>query len=233
MTASPDFSDHNLPREEVIAASFTSGGSEPALTLRSFHKECFVIATGRGDTRDSVFAADTAIWAYEHIRTRPHYWEEKRLLLGRIFTTTNLRIFKKRKRKRFAGIGLLIIITGMRKCWIGAVGAFSVYITRGSEVAALLGSKPAKSLLGVHKKCPVSRIVRPRFSVGDTIIGLSGVDSTMQEHIVERLVDGSAGSKDFQSQITLWGNAIERGHRGIFGFWIVRRAPITRNILKL
>ena len=102
-----------------------------------FNDECFVLSCGVRTFPNAKVAAnlarDTAVWAYTHLRTKSTYQEDKRLLVHRIFRTTNMALFQKRKETGFdAGIAatLAISIVSDQMLWIGSIGDSRIYIGR-------------------------------------------------------------------------------------------------------
>ena len=101
----------------------------------NFNDECFVVADGVGGMPHgevaSQLASETAIWAFKHIRQHPYYWEDKKLFMKRIFRSTNLAVWQKKREFGFEeGLAttLLVCIMGEMRYWIGSVGDTRAYI---------------------------------------------------------------------------------------------------------
>jgi len=110
----------------------------------SFNDECFVITDGvggmpHGDVAAKL-AAETAIWGYKHIRLRPYYWADKKLFLRRIFRSSNIAVWQKRRETGFTdGLAttLVVCIVGARNYWIGSVGDSSAFLCREGLIEKL------------------------------------------------------------------------------------------------
>ncbi len=177
MNVSTDFT-----KEYCIAFAQHNGGKPQEDCVTIFNSECIAIADGvsvmpHGDIASS-FVCETAIWAYKHVRQRPYYWEEKTKLLQRIFRTTNLSLWQKRKESDFEdGLAstLCMAIFGKHKFWIGAVGDGRVYLIREGLVEELVSPESQSSLqipmaLGYQKTGILPRLVSERFIAGDVLL---------------------------------------------------------------
>src|SRR3990167_107090 len=120
----------------IFAASQLQGDRETQEDyFINFNDECFVVADGVGGIPHgevaSQLASETAIWAFKHIRQHPYYWEDKKLFMKRIFRSTNLAVWQKRREFGFEeGLAttLLVCIMGEMRYWIGSVGDTRAYI---------------------------------------------------------------------------------------------------------
>lgn len=99
--------------------------------------ECFIIADGypglphAGEAEQ--LTRETALWAYQMVRQRPFYWKGKLSLLKRIFRSTNLRLWQKRRDPGFdAGLGsaLTVLIVIGDYFWLGSAGNCNTYLYR-------------------------------------------------------------------------------------------------------
>jgi serine/threonine protein phosphatase PrpC len=105
--------------------------------IGNVNDECFVVADGVGgmphaDTA-AIVAGEAALWGYKHIRLRPFYWADKRLLLKRIFRSSNMTVWQKRREHGFeTGLAttLSVAIIGLQKIWVGSVGDTSILLYR-------------------------------------------------------------------------------------------------------
>jgi serine/threonine protein phosphatase PrpC len=102
-----------------------------------FRDECIVVADGCRDIVHGEDAAtlvgETAVWGYKHIRQRPFYWADKRLLLKRIFRSSNMAVWQKHREKGFeSGLTttLAVVIIGGHKFWVGTAGDTKVLLYR-------------------------------------------------------------------------------------------------------
>jgi serine/threonine protein phosphatase PrpC len=118
-----------------------------------YKDECFAVAKGNQDLPNadlgSRLAAETALWGYRQIRLRPFYWQDKKLLLNRIFRSVNMTLWQKRRETGFTkGVEstLGVVIFGPHKVWLGAMGDCPIYIFRNGQIVDELSSK-----LNIHK----------------------------------------------------------------------------------
>lgn len=103
----------------------------------NFNDECVVVADGVGGLPHGDVAAqlasETAIWGYKHIRQRPFYWADKKLLLKRIFRSSNLTVWQKRRERGFeSGLAttLSVVIISTHAIWVGSVGDSGILLYR-------------------------------------------------------------------------------------------------------
>lgn len=110
----------------------------------NFNDECFVLADGVGRLPHGEIAAklacETSIWGYKHIRQHPYYWLDKKLFMKRIFRSTNLAVWQKRREKGFEGglaTTLLVLMMGAKNYWIGHAGNSSAWLYSGGIITKL------------------------------------------------------------------------------------------------
>lgn len=129
----------HLPKETIIFAASQLQGSREIQEdyFINFNDECFVIADGVGGVPHGEVAArlacETALWGFKHIRQRPFYWADKKLLLKRMFRSSNLAVWQKRREEGFeAGLEttLLVAMFAAHKVWVGTVGDSSALLFR-------------------------------------------------------------------------------------------------------
>lgn len=139
----------------VFAVSQRSGaGDTQEDCFQSFSDECFALADGVGAMPNGETAAklavETAVWAYKHIRQHRYYWLDKKLFLKRIFRTTNMSVWQKRREEGF-GMGLattlMVAIVGPKNLWLGVSGDSTAWLFHEGNVRKLTGEK--KDLEGV------------------------------------------------------------------------------------
>jgi serine/threonine protein phosphatase PrpC len=106
--------------------------------------ECFIIADGYPGLPHAMEAEqltrETALWAYQMVRQRPFYWNGKLFLLKRIFRSTNLRLWQKRRDPGFdAGLGsaLTVLIVIGDYFWLGSAGNCNTYLYRDGLIDIL------------------------------------------------------------------------------------------------
>ena len=148
----------------------------------NYNDECFVIADGVGGLPNGQVAAklasETALWGYKHIRQRPFYWRDKALLLRRIFRSTNLAVWQKRREDGFeAGLAttLVVAIVTPQKIWIGSVGDSSAYLYRDGLIDELTKADVDESgmltkVIGIERLGLVPAVATERFLPGDTLL---------------------------------------------------------------
>jgi serine/threonine protein phosphatase PrpC len=106
--------------------------------------ECFIIAAGVASLSHAPEAEQltlqTALWAYQMVRQRPFYWGEKLKFLHRIFRSTNLTLWQKRRDPGFdAGLGsaLAVLIVIGDYFWLGSAGNCNTYLYRDGLIDIL------------------------------------------------------------------------------------------------
>jgi hypothetical protein len=73
---------------------------------------------------------ETAVWAYNMMKTRPYYWRDKRTLFARIFRTVNISVFKRcplYNNDASIEANAALIIQGKALTWIGVVGKIYIW----------------------------------------------------------------------------------------------------------
>ncbi len=100
----------------------------------NFNDECFVVADGIGSLTHSDVASrlacETAVWAYKLVRQRQFYWSDKKLFMNRIFRSTNITLWQKRRERGFeGGLGTTMVVAmiGDRNFWVGSAGDSSAW----------------------------------------------------------------------------------------------------------
>ena len=106
--------------------------------------ECFIIADGYPGLPHAKEAEqltrETALWAYNVVRQRPFYWREKLGLLKRIFRSTNLTLWQKRRDPGFdAGLAsaLTVLIAIGDYFWLGSAGNCNSFLFRDGLIDVL------------------------------------------------------------------------------------------------
>lgn len=109
-----------------------------------FNDECFIITDGvvsLPHARDAEqLTAETAVWAYKVVRQRPFYWKEKLPFLKRIFRSTNLRLWQKRRDRGFDGglaSALMVLIVIQDYFWLGSAGNCNSFLYRDGLIDVL------------------------------------------------------------------------------------------------
>lgn len=148
----------------------------------NFNDECFVVTDGvsgmpHGDVAAKL-AAETAIWGYKHVRQRPFYWENKELLMRRIFRSANMSVWQKRREAGFeAGLAttLASVIVSPHKFWAGTVGDSAVLLYREGLIdvltpADLDASGKLTNALGLRRIGLVPHITVEKFLARDIVL---------------------------------------------------------------
>jgi len=106
--------------------------------------ECFIIADGYPGLPHAKEAeqltGETALWAYMMIRQSPFYWKEKLPFLKRIFRSTNLTLWQKRRDSGFdAGLAsaLMVLIVIEDYFWLGSAGNCNSFLFRDGLIDIL------------------------------------------------------------------------------------------------
>lgn len=147
------------PKDQVVAASFLDcvGTSLQTNVASYFLDECFVLADGNASPGHGDIAArqaaDTAIWAYKHIRQHRYYWLDKKLFMKRVFRSTNMAVWQKQREKGCeAGLmtTLSVLMIGPRHYWLGNAGNTSAWLFHEGAVEKI--TREADVFSGVPKK---------------------------------------------------------------------------------
>jgi len=109
-----------------------------------FNDECFVIADGVQSlphaTAAEELAIETALWAYKVTRQSPFYGKERLPLLKRVFRSTNLRLWQKRRDDGFAAglaSALMVLIAIEDYFWLGSAGNCNSFLYRDGLIDIL------------------------------------------------------------------------------------------------
>ncbi len=175
---------NQLNKQTILFAGTQLQGKRPSQEDCFIHlnDECFVVADGvagipHGDTAARI-AAETALWGYKHIRLRPFYWADKRLLLKRIFRSSNLTVWQKRRESGFeSGLSttLAVAIIGAQKIWVGSVGDTSIFLYREGLIDVLTPLDIDKNgeltnFLGIRRLGIIPHITVEKFLPGDIVL---------------------------------------------------------------
>lgn len=220
-----------IPKETILfAASQLSGGSNTQQDyFLNFNDECFAVADGiggipHGDVA-SRLASETAIWAYKHIRQHRYYWMDKKLFMKRIYRTTNLTIWQKKREREFAdGLAttLMVLIVGPESFWLGNAGDSSAWMIHEGVVRKLTEEKEAFSEI-------------PNHSLGFKRLGLIPDFVTMPlvaGDVLLLTTDGVADyltTSDIQTSVSLSGNTNEDITRAVTSVLTAAQANGSRD----
>lgn len=192
-----------LPKSVVFfAASQLQGKRETQEDFfENFNDECFVLADGVGGVPNGEIAAklavETAIWGYKLIRQRPFYWFDKKLFMKRIFRSTNIALWQKKRETGFEqGLAttLDVLVVGSHTFWLGHVGDSSIWFWSGKNKNLTKLTKDdtdergyLTKVVGTERYGLIPQFVAGRFFVGDTLTMLSdGVTSAVSQQDVEK-----------------------------------------------
>lgn len=168
----------------LFAASQRQGERESQEDyFANFNDECFAVADGVSGMPNGQVAArlacETAIWAYKIVRLRPFYWGDKRLLVKRIFRTTNITLWQKQREKGFEdGIAttLVVCLLGDKSFWVGSVGDSRAYhLTTKGVLMSLVPddldpSGKLTKVVGANRYGLVPHTGGKEFKSGDTML---------------------------------------------------------------
>ena len=172
------------PREVLIfSASQIKGEQETQEDyFLNFNDECFALADGVGSMPNgeyaAKFASETAIWAYKHIRQHRFYWLDKKLFMKRIFRTTNMMIWQKRRENEFQeGLAttLMVAMVGSKNYWLGTAGDSTAWLVHSGAIQKLTKEENpfdphAKKLLGMKRLGLIPDFVSGQFNEDDVLV---------------------------------------------------------------
>lgn len=206
--------------------------------LKRFQDECFVLSDGLGTLPHAKFianlTAETAIWAYDLVRRRPYYWESKKRLLKRIFRSTNLRIWQKRKERGYeagSAATLVVCIIGHDKVWVGSVGDSRAYIERKGFITQLTHDDVdddgvLTKAIGFQKLGLEFDYSRHMFVSGDSLCIVSdGVHEFIEEEELRKILAKTGDTQeslDFALK-TCFLKAKNNGAKDNMSAWLIKR----------
>lgn len=208
------------PRNIVIfAASQLQGERETQEDFfMNFNDECFILADGVGGMKNgdiaAKIAAETAIWGYKLIRQRPFYWQDKKLLMKRIFRSTNIALWQKKRETGFEeGLAttLEVLVIGDRTFWLGHVGDSSAWFFSGESQTVKKLTKDDSDehgyltkVVGTQRYGLTPQFATGKFLSGDTILLVSdGVTKVVFPQTLEAIVKESGDSTESLTETVL------------------------------
>jgi serine/threonine protein phosphatase PrpC len=201
----------NQPRQSVLfAGSQLQDAKTPQKDFFiNFNDECLVVTDGVLDVPHAEIAAklaaDTAIWGYKHIRQRPFYWADKKLFLKRIFRSSNLAVWQKKRERGFeSGLAttLSVAMIGTHALWVGAVGNTGILLYREGLIDILTPYDVDEfgrltNWLGKKRLGLVPHIAVEKFIPGDILlVASSGVLNHVSEDQLRAVFEVSGNSTD-------------------------------------
>lgn len=192
------------PRQSVLFAGSQLQGPRESQEdfFINFNDECVVVTDGvSGLPHGGVaakLAAETAMWGYKHIRERPFYWADKKLFLKRIFRSSNMAVWQKRKEFGFeAGLAttLSLAMIGTHAIWVGTAGDSSVLLYRDGLIDVL--TPPDENVLGIKRLGLIPQIAVERFIPGDILLmATDGVLNHVSEDQIRATCEVSGNTTD-------------------------------------
>ncbi len=205
---------HAVPEKPKNLILF-SGASRQGVRLiqedaiGNFNDECFVIADGIGSLPNADTAAkltaETALWAYKVVRQRPYYWDEKQKFLDRIFRTTNLTLWQKRREDGFSeglAAALIVLLTREDYYWLGQAGNCNCYLYRDGLIDLLThedidSDGQITKAVGFARNRLIPKISTGKLLVGDTLLLCTdGVSNFVSEEEMRSIFETVGETED-------------------------------------
>ena len=199
-----------------FASAQSSGDKLQEDVISHFSDECFVVCDGVSlyphGGEAATIAADTALWAYKAVRLRRVYWLDKRLLIKRIFRSTNLRIWQKRREEGFGdglATSMVVAIIGPRGIWVGSVGDSSAFIFHNGQLLRLtILDRDAEGkltrALGFQRLGLLPNSVHQILSPGDLlVIATDGVTDVLPPERFAEILKQSDTQQDLEKAASL------------------------------
>jgi len=211
---------------------------DPEDRFAQFKTELFVLADGVSVVPRSGEAAqtacDTAVWAYKHIRQHKYYWQDKKSFMKRIFRTTNMTMWQKRKEPGFekgAVTTLLVLMIGPKNAWVGSAGDSQCWIYKNGTLKKITRDKHEfaalpKKALGLTRLGLVPDFYSIPFAAGDLLcITSDGVSDYLTVTDLTMGLAAAAGGSGDMSQATeaLFDAARTNGSEGDMTCAILKR----------
>ncbi|MBI5614046.1 protein phosphatase 2C family protein [Candidatus Gottesmanbacteria bacterium] len=232
------------PKTQVIMASSTRQGTAVRQedVVLTFSDECVVVADGlstsmHGDIVAEV-AAETALWAYQHIRLHPSFWVDKKLFMKRIFRTANMTVWQKLREKECAGgaqTTLTVAMIGPLNVFIGQAGDTGAFLYREGNLKQLVSFDRTsdglpKHTLGVKRLGLVHEFVSSEFLPHDVLLLLTDgtwehVDNALLKSIAEK-TGGTTESLNAAVE-SLLDTVMKRGGKSNMSAVMVKRLPAS------
>ncbi|GEM_PF-608356 len=216
------------PKSKILFASSQLQGDRDRQEdyFINFNDECFAIADGVGGIPNAqeaaMFACETAMWGYKHIRLRPGYWKDKRLFIRRIFRSTNISLWQKQREMAYKdgmATTLLVCVIGVRTVWLGSVGDSRAYLYHDHRLIRLTEDDIDENgtltkAVGVVRYGLMPQYVAKEFLVGDSLILVTdGVSRFMSDTDISNVVEsvGVTAQSLSDAVVELFGKATRKG----------------------
>jgi PPM family protein phosphatase len=204
----------------------------------NFNDECFALSRGadgfaHGDVA-STLTCETAIWGYKHIRQHKFYRQDKKLFMKRIFRTTNMTMWQKRREKGFEdGLAstLLVLMIGQKSFWLGNAGDSSAWMYKNARLVKLTSDdvdtngKLTKAV-GLNRLGLLPSYKTGLFELGETIVVTSSTVANYlheQDFIAPLAASGDSAESLSQTVSELLKKARERGSKENLTAIVVKR----------
>lgn len=194
---------YQQPKDSIIFAASQLQGTQDHQEdyFLNFNDECFVITDGVGYIPNgqtaAKLAAETAIWGYKHIRQTRFYRQDKKLFMKRIFRSTNLTVWQKRRENGFEeGLAttLLVLMVGAKNFWLSNAGDSSAWLYKNETITKLTREDidPLGKLtkfLGMKRLGLIPSFTSGQFDVDDVLLLTSDgvanylLEKDMREHL--------------------------------------------------
>lgn len=190
------------------SSAFSSGkGDEHPIVLSQYRDEFFALACGDRShphaNTAATLSAETALWGYKQIRLRNFYWQDKKKFVSRIFRSTNITLWQKKRETSYQGgvpASLIICIVGPQYIWIGNIGRTCAYVKNTTSLIQLTKQKKQTAQLGVDRYGLIPNFVNYVFDHGMITLLVSGIpdiDPNVRDDIVKECVQFETGGRDF------------------------------------
>jgi hypothetical protein len=213
----------------VYNSEFNTNTSE---LLGNFNDEFFVYVSGNSKLLNNAenlkIAIDTAIWAYQTLRLRPSFWEDKKLLTKRILHTCNIRLFhilKKNHKCDQSEISISTGIIGQSKSWFGCIGINKVFFFQNGFMVKEFGkSEEAKSsiFLGQNRYGLTFKYLSRRFNDNDVISMMSQKTSKINRGAIFKQIS-LINANNISAQIKPFENVLSQAIGNLGSFCIITK----------
>lgn len=227
----------------IFAASQSQGGrSRQEDYFVNFNDECFVVADGVGGSEHgdeaSRLAGETALWGYKHIRERKFYWVDKKKLLKRIFRTTNMAVWQKRRETGFEdGLAttLVVAIITPTQFFVGSVGDTTAMLYRETLIDILTpedrdDTGRLTKVLGTQRLGLVPHVHVDRFLPGDMLLlATDGVVDFVDEEDIRSLLEaaGTTSADLVHTTEALIQKAAANGSQDNLTACLIKKLPVS------
>jgi PPM family protein phosphatase len=175
----------NKPNRLTILSAFASDQGKRDSQEDAFFQEkdeCFAMADGIGGMphghEAASLAAEAVVWTYKLTKYKPFYWNDKKLLVGRIFRSANWRVYNKRREVGFEGglaSTLLVVMFSERKFYICHVGDTQAIFYRDGKLRHITKSDRDEDgaitkAIGINHKGPIPSYFADDVLPGDMIV---------------------------------------------------------------